>query len=742
MTTEPNRGPEPLDARLRELVADAVSASPPAPDLPGGDVRVAPLASARRRGLVLAGLGVAAAAVAAAVVWVGHDNGPRLVGASTTGPATTTPLPWPAEVAVTVASDRGIDRVTLQANQRVVTRVVSDVKASRAFELADGSIVYQSTSSTGFRDGIYLRQPSGDTKGPLFEGQKVTLEDADQRPDGLVVFTYSQRRADNQSQPLWFGVGAFMDSDPILFEGPRGNQLPGQLDRTTLVSPEKFVQGQADDLLVRSASTYDLQGNFVSRIEGAAEAARVVADGSFNVGMLAADGTLSTSGRRAQQFGRVLPPDAVVDDVTDLDLRGNWLLVSLRNRPAVLRDLSSGAVYEVPLVDGRATIVRSQRLGEWLLGDDPAPVDPTSTSSMVAATTTIPAVVYNPGTCMNFTTSAAQPFVVQVGNYGFYSLYPIPSEPITVDGRPAVLQSWGGGLSVVLGAPYWCSTLAFTVNPPADGSPVDKAAFLAWLATVDVVERLPEGMRPVVLAGPSGVAVVGQQGTTTVTTKPAFRAVLLADGDVVWQELGSDPSTGGYRPELTHLWNAVTGAHTELWAAVDWVAPPVLHDALPDGRFAWSVSDRLVISDPLGVESQSVALGLTPGGRLSVNLRDQLVAGEGLYMTIDQAELSAAPATPDFWQCTSACAFEMDGRTAVVASATDLRVVDRSTGETLFGMPWGDNVITDVDIRGNWLSYYASPLGDSDSTVRVMDYTTGVGLAFQGWRSAHFSRTP
>jgi hypothetical protein len=385
--------------------------------------------------------------------------------------------------------------------------------------------------------------------------------------------------------------------------------------------------------------------------------------------------------------------------------------------------------------------VRSQRLGEWLLGGDPTPVDSTSTSSTVAVTTTMPTSVYNPGSCMQFT-SAPLPADLQVGTYGFYSMEPIPFEQITVDGRPAVLQSWGGGLSVVLGAPYWCSSLSFTLMPPADGSPIDRAAFMEWLATIDVVEQLPEGMRPVVLAGPSGVAVVGQQGTTTVTTKPAFRAVLLADGDVVWQELGSDPSTGGYRPELTHLWNAVTGADTELWAAVDWVATPMLHDALPDGRIAFSVGDTLLIQDPLGQASQSVPLGMTPSGRLSVNLRDQLVAGEGLYMTIDQAELSAAPATPDFWRCTSACAFEMDGGTAALASAVDLRVVDRATGETLFGMPWGDSVITDVDIRGNWLSYYAEPLGDSDPTVRVMDYTTGVGFAFQGWWSAHFSRTP
>ena len=449
------------------------------------------------------------------------------------------------------------------------------------------------------------------------------------------------------------------------------------------------------------------------------------------------------TGRRAQQFGRVLPAGAVVDDVTDLDLRGNWLLVSLRNQPAELRDLSSGEVFEVPMGDGRATIVRSQRLGEWLLGGDPVPVDSTTTSSTVAVTTTIPDSVYNPSSCMQFTAGPTEPIQsLEVSSYGFYSMEPIPTEPITVDGKPAVLQTWGGGLAAVMGAPYWCSQLAFTLLPDAAGTPPDRAAFLDWLTTVDIVEQLPEGMPPVVLAGPSGVALVRQQGTTTVTTAPAFRAVLLADGDVVWQELGSDPSTGVYRPEVTHLWNAVTGADTALWAAVDWVATPVLHDALPDGRIAFTVGDTLLIQDPLGQTSQSVPLGVTPSGRLSVNLRDQLVAGEGLYATIDQTGSVPAPSPPEFWRCTSACAFDMNGGRVVLASEVDLRVVDRTTRKTLFSMPWVEDTITDVDIHGDWLSYYASPLGDNEETIRVMDYTTGVGFAFQGWWSAHFSRTP
>jgi hypothetical protein len=740
MTTDRNNKRDrhdPLDERIRRVVADAVAAAPPAPELPSADAasaRVVDLRSStsgRRRGLVLAALTAAAAVAVTAVVWPRNvDDRQSIVGASTSAPGTSSGVGtqvWPDDVAVIVANERGVFRVSSSGGELSTTALVDQSNSTewghsvnRAFEFADGSLLYQTDAGD-----ILLQQPNLGTGVVAAASMGYRLEDAGRRPDGTIIYAWSQTRPDLQSQPLWFGVSEAAGPATPIFEAPRGNQLPGQLDRLTFLSPQQFVAGEASDLFERYGSTFDLAGGS-SPIEGADTAARLVGDGAYSIGLLEADGTFRTTGRRVVGPVQVAPAGV---EVADLDLRGDALVVNVGNKRPKLHLLSAGAVFDVPL-NGTATIVRTEQLG----GGQP---EPTATTSTVVDTTVPPPV--NPTTgCIDFTVSPKSDLKVEVGTYGFYSLEPIPSEPISVDGRPAVLQSWGGGLAALLSPPYWCSTLSFTLYPPADGSPVDKAAFLQWLATVDVTETLPAGMPPVVLAGRLGVAVVDGNGTTTVTTKPAFRAVLMPDGSVVWQELGNvaQPASG----VTVHRWDPATGNDTELWAAVDWVATPILHDALPDGRLVWSVGDTLLIGDPVGIDSVSMPLGMTPSGRLSVNLRDQLVAGEGLYGTIDQAELSAAPAPPDYWRCTSACAFEMDGATVVLASATDLRVVDRTTGDNLFSMPWGDSVITDVDIRGTWLSYYAEPLGDSDSMLRVVDYATGFGFAFQGWTSAHFSR--
>lgn len=730
MNTDQHDRNDPLDRRIRDVVADAVAAAPPAPELPSAgaasvaDVRA--IGSGRRRGLMLAGLTAAAAVAIAAVVWPRNvDDRESIIAASTSAADTSSGVGvevWPDSVAVIVSNANGVIRVSSSGGELSAVTLVDAVSVRIAFGFDDGSVLYQTEAGD-----ILLQQPNLGTSIVTAASVGFRLQDAGRRPDGTIIYSWSQTRADDQSQPLWLGVSEARPGTPI-FEAPRANQLPGQVDRLTFLSPQQFVAGEATDLLERYGSTIDLAGTS-GPIVGADAAARLVGDGAYTIGLLGTDGAFRTTGRRTVGPVQVVPAGV---EVADLDLRGDALVVNVRDEHPKLHLLSTGGVFDVPL-NGTATIVRTEPLG----GDGQP--DPTATTSTVVESTVPPSV--NPTTgCMNFTSSPQADFEVEVGTYGFYSFEPIPSEPITVDGRPAVLQSWGGGLAALLSPPYWCSTLSFTLYPPADGSPVDKAAFVQWLSSVDVTETLPAGMPPIVLAGRPGVAVVDAGGTTVVTTKPAFRAVLMPDGSVVWQELGdlTQPASG----VDVHHWDPLTGADTVLWTTVDWVATPILHDALPNGWLVWSVGDTLLIGDPGGLASVSMPLGMTPSGRLSANLRDQLVAGEGVYATFDQAELSAAPATPDYWRCTSACAFEMDGATVALASDTDLRVVDRSTRQNLFSMPWGDSLIIDVDIRGNWVSYYAEPLGDSEATIRVLDYTSGVGLGFQGWFSAHFSRAP
>lgn len=741
MTTDQPNPHDPLDLRIRRAVADAVADAPPAPELPpmgtaAALAEVRPLPVARRRGVVLAVLTAAAAVAVTAVVWPRNvDDRESIVGASTSAPGTSSGVGtqvWPDDVAVIVANEQGIFRVSSSGGELSTTTLLDANSATdwghsvkRAFEFDDGSLLYQTEAGD-----ILLQQPNlgtGLVSGPWF-GRR--LEDAGERPDGRIIYTWSQRRDDNQSQPLWFGVSD-AEFNATIFEGPRGDQHLGQIDRLTFLSPEQFVAGEASDLLERGGGTVDIAG-VSAPVVGADTATRLVGDGAYSIGLLAKDGTFSTTGRRVVGPVQVAPADA---EVADLDLRGDALVVSVRGQRPMLHLLSSGAAFEVP-VDGTATIWRLEPLGGGVLPE------PTATTSTVAVTTPQPTV--NPATgCMDFkSTSPVDAQAPEVGTYGFYSMEPIPSEPITIDGRPAVLQSWGGGLAALLSPPYWCSSLSFTLYPSADGSPVDKAAFVQWLAGLDITETLPAGMPPVVLAGRSGVAVFDANGTTTVTDTPAFRAVLLADGSVVWQELGdpTQPASGG----TMHHWDPATRTDTDMWATVDWVATPILHDALPDGRLAFTVGDTLMLQDWPGSTSESVPLGIAPSGRLSVNLRDQLVAGEGLYATIDRSGTVLAPVLPGTGGCTSACAFEQNGTAAVLASATALRVVDRSTGNDLFMLPWGDGLVTDLDIRGTWVSYYAEPLGDSDFTVHMFDYTgpATYGIAFQGWSSAHFSRAP
>ncbi|MBU6316365.1 MAG: hypothetical protein KGR47_07640, partial [Acidobacteria bacterium] len=498
MTTDQHDPNDPLDRRIRRVVADAVAVAPPAPELPSaglasvGVAEVRPITSGRRRGLVLAALTAAAAVAVTAVVWPRNvDDRESIVGASTSAPGTSSGVGtqvWPDDVAVIVSNANGVIRVSSSGGELSAVTLVDAVSVNRAFEFADGSLLYQTEAGD-----ILLQQPNLGTSVVAAASIGYRLEDAGRRPDGTIIYSWSQFRPDQQSQPLWFGVSEVAGAATPIFEAPRGNQLPGEVDRLTFLSPQQFVKGEATDLLERYGSTIDLAGTS-GPIEGADTAARLVGDGAYSIGLLGTDGAFRTTGRRAVGPVQVVPTGV---EVADLDLRGDALVVNVRDEHPKLHLLSIGAVFDVPL-NGTATIWRLEELG----GGQP---DPTATTSTVVESTVPPTV--NPTTgCMDFTVSPASDLKVEVSTYGFYSFEPIPSEPITVDGRPAVLQSWGGGLAAVLSPPYWCSSLAFTLYPPADGTPVDKATFLKWLSAVDVTETLPAGMPSIVLAGRLGVA--------------------------------------------------------------------------------------------------------------------------------------------------------------------------------------------------------------------------------------------
>ena len=143
---------EDLDIKIRSLVARAVADAPAPRPLPASsDAEVRTLSEPRsRRGLVLAGLGIAASVVAVGVVWSSQDDPQRVIPATSfapettaSAPSTTIPLSWPADLVVVIASDRGIETVVAENGQPAVTRLETPLLGDVAFQAPDGSIVSQ-----------------------------------------------------------------------------------------------------------------------------------------------------------------------------------------------------------------------------------------------------------------------------------------------------------------------------------------------------------------------------------------------------------------------------------------------------------------------------------------------------------------------------------------------------------------------------------------------------------------------
>lgn len=155
-----------LDERIRALVASAVADAPAPGALPRPATTAeqvgAPRSPLRRRTVVAIGLGVAACLAVAFGVWSRGDDNHRVVpvtsqppatvtappttGPSTTGPSTTertTGLEgyWPPDLAVIVASDRGVETVTAEDGRAVITRLGIPVDGAAAFQTASGEIV-------------------------------------------------------------------------------------------------------------------------------------------------------------------------------------------------------------------------------------------------------------------------------------------------------------------------------------------------------------------------------------------------------------------------------------------------------------------------------------------------------------------------------------------------------------------------------------------------------------------------
>lgn len=180
-----------LDARIRALVADAVAETPPAPPMPSLDSPMAPVVQLRRTGrswgTVAAATGVAAAAVLGAVlVWSPDDDPQRVTAAtstvvtitSTTGDTAFQQL-WPVDLAVIIASDRGIERVVAEDGQAAVTRLDDPLLGDVAFQIESGSIISQDgLIDVGLRGDRLIRTRGDDAGQIATDGTAVIAIDA------------------------------------------------------------------------------------------------------------------------------------------------------------------------------------------------------------------------------------------------------------------------------------------------------------------------------------------------------------------------------------------------------------------------------------------------------------------------------------------------------------------------------------------------------------------------------------
>jgi hypothetical protein len=378
---------DPLDDRIRSLVADAVSSAPAAPSL---SLRTPVAASPSRRGLVWAGIGIAAClAAVAALVWTSGDDDRSIVAGSTSSAPDTTEVisPWPDGVAVIVASSRGIERVSSEDGRAVVTRVLDGVAVARAFELQDGSIVYQ--ESGGSIRYIWRDSEVRPTELVTGDGSGSTiLEDAD-APNGVLQLVYRTPTTDPAAagdlavwrQPL----------EPLSFLLPGGFGVGYR--RFTIVDDYSVVAATIDDTGQRGSykSTYR-NGVPETAVDTYDDPVALAADGAGSVAWLSADGRVSTTGVRDGVIAILEDPSSVVD----MDYRTEWLAVNRADDSMMLVATATGTNYAVPVADGVVTVSRSAAPSTLptattileaptTVGPTPSTVLPTSWPPMVTA---------------------------------------------------------------------------------------------------------------------------------------------------------------------------------------------------------------------------------------------------------------------------------------------------------------------------------------------------------------------
>lgn len=336
-----------LDDEIRALMSAVVADAPqpkPLPAMDDASAAVRPIRRNRGRAVVWTAIAVAASLVAFTVFWSSRNDDQRVTAATSstsdqatiTSLTTTTPVDpnvWPAEVTAIVASNRGIETITAENNDPVVTRLSLDewtYYPSHAVELPDGSLVVEVCCGNGGLTLVVLRAPDGAVTN-ISEGDGALM---DVEADGSVLYIEGDRLI------LWVdGVRTQLSLAPdiagglspdFLFSGDfingtwdRGGDSAFAVDRT----------GQPLDMGVGLGSVANASG---PRMEDA---------------QLNGNGQLWVKNSVPTQEIIDFDPEGVVG----LDVLWPYVLVSYDDAPPVLVDATSGIIRELPVADGFAT---------------------------------------------------------------------------------------------------------------------------------------------------------------------------------------------------------------------------------------------------------------------------------------------------------------------------------------------------------------------------------------------------
>lgn len=344
-----------LDDRIRALMSSAMIDAPEPKPLPA---RAALSASSdqsvvvpfrRRRMIVWTAVGVAASLVVGFVVFRSATDDNQRVTAATSSSVGGS-VSWPADLAVIVAGERGVEKVGTAGE---ATKLLDTAGIARAYELADGSLIYQKGTLTdgtvvGGGDIVWRSADgsetsslvtAGDTQLQLFDASRV---DGDL---GLLQLVYGDVGSDGPTVDAWF-----QPDEPHAWV-PEGGWAVGYR-RWMIAGDDRVLAGWTDDTLQSGATMRTTTGDVVNVGDRFAGALSVVAAPDGRTGRLDDDGVLTLFDPNGA-VSTVDVPNA--QDGVDLQLRGAALVVNYAtSRSAVLIDLRDGAMYEVP-VAGYAT---------------------------------------------------------------------------------------------------------------------------------------------------------------------------------------------------------------------------------------------------------------------------------------------------------------------------------------------------------------------------------------------------